>query len=165
MTDIVQYLKVADACCYLKECYGDVLKFFTKSQIAPYRYFPKQKPEALIRLSLDDGQKEFFLEIIDPNKPFFSYVGKVRRYIEYADDGAWQDETGRKLPAILFVGDTVSTEIRIQKQAGRFIRKHYDDEPKIYTSNLDKLKTIRPGYDKVWRDVEEPKQVVGLHEI
>jgi hypothetical protein len=164
-SSITQYLKVATVYGYLKERYGDDLKFFTKSQIAPYKYFPKQKPEALVRLGINDEQKEFFLEIIDPEKPFFSYVGKVRRYIEYSDAGTWQDETGRNLPKILFVGDTVSTEIRIQKQAARFIRRHYDDEPKIYTSNLDKLKTIQPGYDGVWRDAEEPKEIVGLHQI
>jgi SOS-response transcriptional repressor LexA len=47
----------------------------------------------------------------------------------------------------------------------KYIDRHYDDEPKIYTSNLDRLKTIQPGYDRVWRDVEEPKEVVGLHQI
>ena len=164
-SSITQYLKVAAVYCYLKERYGNDLKFFTKSQIAPYKYFPKQKPEALVRLDVGGEQKEFFLEIIDPEKPFFGYVGKIRRYIEYSDAGTWQDETERSLPKILFVGDTVSTEIRIQKQAARFIRKHYDDDPKIYTSNLDKLKTIQPGYDRVWRDVEEPKEIVGLHQI
>ncbi len=164
-SSITQYLKVCTVYCYLKERYGDDLKFFTKSQLAPYKYFPKQKPEALIRLDTAGGRKEFFLELIDPNKPFFGYVGKVRRYVEYSDAGTWQDETVSNLPKILFVGDTVSTEIRIQKQAARFIRKHYDQEPKIYTSNLDKLKTIQPGYDKVWRDVEEPKEVIGLHQI
>ena len=161
---ISQYLRVCTTYCYLKRRYGNDLKFFTKSQIAPYKYFPKQKPEAFIRLDVDGEQKEFFLEIIDPNKPFFSYVGKVRRYIEYSDDGTWHNETGRRLPKILFIGDSVGTEIRIQKQAARFIRRHYDDEPKVYTTNIDKLRTIAPGYDRVWRDVEEPQQVIALDE-
>jgi hypothetical protein len=164
-SSIAHYLRVGSIYCCLRECYGDGLKFFTKSQIAPYKYFPKQKPEALIRLDVGDEQKEFFLEIINPNTPFFSYVSKIKRYIEYSDAGTWQDETGRKLPGVLFVGDSVSAEIRIQKQAARLIKRHYEDEPKVYTSNFDKLKTIQPGYDRVWRDVEEPKQVLGLHEI
>ncbi len=164
-SSVAHYLRIGSIYCCLRERYGDNLKFFTKSQIAPYKYFPKQKPEALIRLEVGDGQKEFFLEIINPNTPFFSYVGRVKRYIEYSDAGTWQDETGKKLPGILFMADSVSTEIRIQKQAARLVKRHYDDEPKVYTSNLDKLKTIRPGYDRVWRDVEEPKEVLGLHEI
>ena len=164
-SSIAHCLRVGSTYCCLKERYGDDLKFFTKSQVAPYKYFPKQKPEALIRLDIDGKQKEFFLEIINPNTPFFSYVGKIKRYIEYSDAGTWQEENHKKLPAVLFLGDTVSTEIRIQKQAARLIKRHYDDEPKVYTSNFDKLKTIQPGYDRIWRDVEEPKQVLGLHEI
>ncbi|HSX35962.1 MAG TPA: replication-relaxation family protein [Patescibacteria group bacterium] len=164
-SSIVQYLKVCTVYCCLKGRYGDSLRFFTKSQIALYEYFPKQKPEALIRLEVDGEHEEFFLEIIDPIKPFFGYVGKVRRYIEYSDDGTWRDETNTKLPKILVVGDIVGTEIRFQKQAGRLIRKHYDEEPKIYTTNMEKLRTITPGYDRVWRDVEEPVQVLALHEI
>ena len=163
---IAQYLRVCTIYCYLKQCYGDDnLKFFTKSQIRSYTYFPKRRPEAFIRLDVDGEQKEFFLEVIDPNKPLFDYVGRVRRYIEYSDDGTWQEKTGRKLPTILFIGDTVGTEIRIQKQAARFIKKHYDDEPKVYTTNIEKLKTIAPNYDRVWRDVEETNKVVGLSSI
>lgn len=164
-SSVAHHLRVGSIYCCLKERYGDDLKFFTQSQITPYKYFPKQKPEALIRLDVGDEQKEFFLEIINPNTPFFSYVGRIKRLIEYSDAGTWQEETGRKLPRILFMGDSVSTEIRIQKQAARLIKRHYDDEPKVYTSNFDKLKTIQPGYDRVWRDVEEPQQVLGLHEI
>jgi DNA-binding MarR family transcriptional regulator len=160
---IAQYLRVCTIYCYLKDRYGDDnLKFFTKSQIRSYTYFPRRRPEAFIRLDVDGEQKEFFLEVIDPNKPFFDYVGKVRRYIEYSDDGTWREKTGRKLPTILFIGDSVGTEIRIQKQAGRFIKKHYDDEPKVYTTNIEKLKTIAPNYDRVWRNVEEAGKVVGL---
>ncbi len=162
---IAQYLRVCMIYCYLKQCYGDDLKFFTKSQIRSYTYFPRRRPEAFIRLDVDGKQKEFFLEVIDPNKPFFDYVGKVRRYIEYSDDGTWREKTERKLPTILFIGDSVGTEIRIQKQAARFIKKHYDDEPKVYTTNIEKLKTIVPSYDRVWRDVEETEKIVALHEI
>lgn len=164
-SSVAHYLRVGSIYCCLRECYGDDLKFFTKSQIAPYKYFPKQKPEALIRLDVDGEQKEFFLEIINPNTPFFSYVGRIKRYMEYSDDDIWQDETGRRLPGVLFMADSVSTEIRIQKQAARLIKRHYEDEPKVYTSNFDKLKTIQPGYNRVWRDVEEPKQVLALSEI
>jgi len=60
------------------------------------------------------------------------------------------------------IGDSVGAEIRFQKQAARFIRKYYDDEP-MYTTNLEKLKTIAPNYDRVWRDVEEAEKVIAFH--
>ena len=109
--------------------------------------------------------KEFFLEVIDPSKLFFAYVGKVRRYLEYADGETWNKGSDTKLPKILVVADTVGNEIRFQKQANRFLKKHYEEEPKMFTTNMSKLKTISPVDDRIWRDVEEPNEVVTLHEI
>jgi DNA-binding MarR family transcriptional regulator len=162
---IAHSLTVFTVFCRLKARYGENLRFFTKTQIHSAKHFPKQRPEALIRLDVDDERKEFFLEVIDPNKPFFAYVGKVRRYIECAGDETWTKTAGTKLPKILVVADTVGTEIRLQKQANRFLKRHYEEEPKMYTTNMDKLATIKLGYDRVWRDVEGPDRVVALHEI
>jgi len=162
---IAHSLAVFTVYCALKQRYGNDLRFFTASQIHSYRHFPKQRPDALIRLDVEDERKEFFFEIMDPNKPFFAYVGKVRRYLEYADDGVWAEKTGTKLPKILIVADVVGTEIRLQKQAGRLLKRHYQEEPKLYTANTGKLGTMAPGHDRVWRDVEDPEQAVALHEI
>jgi len=112
------------------------------------------------------SKTQFFLEVIDPNKPFFAYVGKVRRYIEYSDAETWKDATGTKLSEILVIGDTVGTQIRFQKQAARFLGRHYDEGPKMYTTNASKLGTIvEPYHDRLWRNVEEPGRVVSLDEI
>jgi hypothetical protein len=162
---ITHSLNVFTVFCRLKERYGDNLRFFTKSQIHSAKHLPKQRPDALIRLKVGSQWKEFFLEVIDPSKLFFAYVGKVRRYLEYADDETWNEGSDTKLPKILVVTDSVGNEIRFQKQAARFLKKHYEEEPKIYTTNLGKLETIKPGYDKVWRNVEDAEKVVGLHEI
>jgi protein involved in plasmid replication-relaxation len=162
---VAHSLEVFTVYCLLKQRYGDALRFFTASQIHSTSYFPKQRPDAFIRLDAEGERKEFFLEVIDPNKPFFSYVGKVRRYIEYAGAETWAEGAGTRLPKILVVADTAGTEIRFQKQASRFLKRHYKEEPKMYTTNTDKLGTMKPGYDRVWRDVEESERVIALHEI
>jgi len=162
---VAHSLTVLQIYCLLKERYGDSLRFFTKSQIHSYTHFPKQKPQALIRLDANNERKEFFLEVIDPNKPFFSYVGNVRRYLEYADAETWTDQTSTKLPEILVVADSLGTEMRFQKQAGRLLKKHYEQEPKMYTTNMGQLVTMKPGYDRVWRDVEDPQRVLALNEL
>ncbi|MDB5178274.1 MAG: hypothetical protein JWN01_217 [Patescibacteria group bacterium] len=159
---IAHSLNIFTVFCRLKERYGDGLRFFTKSQVHSYTHLPKQRPEALIRLDADNRRKEFFLEVIDPNKPFYAYVGKVRRYLEYADAGTWKEGASTKLPNILVVADSAGTEIRFQKQANRFLKRHYEEEPKMYTTNMDKLAAITPGHDRVWRDVEEPQKFLAL---
>lgn len=163
---IAHNLDVFSVYCCLKERYGDKVRFFSKSQIHSYKHFPKQMPDALIRLDVDGQQKEFFLEVIDPSKPFFAYVGKVRRYIEYAHDETWKDATKTKMPTIIVIGETTGLQIRFQKQAAWFLKKNYEDEPKIYTTNTGKLKAIvTPGHDRIWRNAEEPKSAVSLDEI
>lgn len=162
---IAHSLAVFSIYCRLKQRYRDDLRFFTASQIHSYKHFPKQRPDALIRLDVVGVRKEFFLEVMDPNKPFFAYVGKVKRYLDYADDGTWTEKTGDKLPKILIVADVVGTEIRFQKQASRLLKRHYEEEPNLFTTTTSKLGAIAPSHDRVWRDVEDPEQVVALHEI
>jgi DNA-binding MarR family transcriptional regulator len=165
-SSIAHSLDVFSVYCSLKERYGDKLRFFSKSQIYSYKHFPAQLPDAFIRLDVNGKQKEFFLEVIDPNKPFFLYVGKVRRYIEYSDDSSWQDAMKTKMPTVLVVSGTIGTQVRFQKQAARFLKRHYEDEPKIYTTNTEKLEAIvNPGHDEIWRNAEEPEQVVSLQQI
>src|SRR5476651_2271223 len=98
---IAHSLNVFTVFCRLKKRYGDDLRFFTKSQIHSSKHFPKQRPGALIRLQVGSQWKEFFLEVIDPTKPFFASVGKVRSYIKYADDKTWNEGADTKLPKIL----------------------------------------------------------------
>src|SRR5476651_962904 len=47
-------LAVFTAYCRLKERYADDLRFFTKSQIHASKHFPKQRPDALIRLRSEE---------------------------------------------------------------------------------------------------------------
>ena len=159
---ITRSLNVFPVYCRLKERYGDDLRCFTKSQIHSSKHFPKQRPEALIRIDTDNLRREFSLEVIDPTKLFFAYVGKVRRYLEYAAEKTWAKGSSTKLPKILAVADTVGTEIRFQKQAARFLKRHYEEEPKMYTTTMGMLETIAPEYDRIWRDVEEPQKGRGI---
>lgn len=162
---VAHSLDVFSVYCCLKERYGDKLRFFTKSQLYGYKHFPKQKPDALIRLEVDGNQKEFFLEIIDPNSRFFTYVGRVRRYIEYADEGTWEETAGTNLPKILFVADSVSNEIRFRRQAARFLKKHFHEDPQLFTTSIGLVGPTGPAYDRMWRNAEEPESAAALHEI
>lgn len=162
---ITHYLTVFTVYCELLKRYGAQLRFFTRSQIRQYDYFPKQRPDALVRLVTNERQKEFFLEVMHMSKPFFPYVGKVKRYLEYADDGTWQEKAGTKFPAILLVCDSVGLQIRIQKQAGRLIRKHYDEDLRAYATSIDEFSSLQAGLDRVWRDVEESEKRVRLEDM
>lgn len=163
---VAHCIEVFTVYCQFKQRYDDRLRFFTKSQLSGYKHLPKQLPEALVRIDVDGRQKEFFLEVIDPSKRLYKYVAKVDHYIDYSDDGTWTKTTGTRLPAVLFIGNAVGTEIRFQKQAARLLKKHYDNDPKVYTTNTAKLAGILEQHkDWVWRNIEEPEKPVALHDI
>ncbi|MGH7157811.1 MAG: replication-relaxation family protein [Candidatus Saccharimonadales bacterium] len=163
---VAESLGVFTIFCQLKKRYGDSLRLFSANQIAAYKHFPRPLPDALIRLDVNNKQKEFFLEVVYAAKPFFPYVGMVRRYIKYSDEGKWQEATDTKLPKILVVCETVGLQIRFQRQAARFLSRHYDEEPKVFTTNMAKLQDMAGvGRDTIWRDAEESETAIALSSI
>lgn len=163
---VAHSLEVFTIYCHLKERYGDRLRFFTKSQLSDYKHLPKQLPDALVRIEVGGKQKEFFLEVIDPKKRLYAYVAKVEQYVSYSSDGIWVKTAGSRLPVVLFVGNSVGTEIRFQKQSSRLLKRHYDKDPRVYTSNTDKVTSISgQNKDWIWRNIEEPEKAVALHGI
>jgi len=100
--------------CDLKAQYGDSLRFFTKSQLAQFDYFPKPLPDAYIRLKVSPKEKQYFLEVLQSTRPFFVAVRKARRYISYADDGEWE-ATNTMLPNVLLVCDGDTLRKRLEK--------------------------------------------------
>lgn len=75
--------------CQLRARYGEHLRFFTKSQLTKFDYFPKLLPDAYIRLDADGTEMQFFLENLQDSRPFVTSVGRIKRYIEYSDGGEW----------------------------------------------------------------------------
>jgi Replication-relaxation len=100
----------------LKAQYGDRFKFFTKVNLnrEQFDYFPQPLPDAYIRLRLGGEEKQFFLDMHYDDQPFFAAARKIKRYIEYAESGKWE-ETGTNLPAVLIVCESVSLQKRLLK--------------------------------------------------
>lgn len=101
----------------LKDQYGERLKFFTKANLSreQFDYFPKPLPDAYVRLRLGGEEKQFFLDMFYDDQPFFAAARKIKRHVEYAESGEW-DETGTNLPATLIVCESVSLKKRLLKR-------------------------------------------------
>lgn len=98
----------------LKKFYGPNLKFFTKSELKSYEYFPQPRPDAYLRLE-SNGVKQSFLDIFYEHQPFFVTAKRIKSYIEYAENGEW-DITETRFPLILIVCESTALQERIQKQ-------------------------------------------------
>ena len=128
----------------LRAEYGDRLKFFTKSQLAKYDYFPEKLPDAYLRL----GEKQFFLDIFHDDQPFFVAARRIKQYADYADDGEW-DVTDTDLPTVLFICDSVSLQKLLQKRAAR-------SESDISFA-LNTFAELSKG-GAIWQQADEPEE-------
>jgi len=146
-------LEVFATFCQLKNQYGDDLRFFTKNQLAKYDYFPNPLPDAYIRLN----DKQFFLEILHSKRPFFIVTRRIKQYITYIENGAWQT-TDSELPSVLLVCDNATLQKRLYKRIAQTINS-VSDEIGFYTTTTDKLRDISQN-EAIWHDISEPDEVL-----
>lgn len=118
-------LAIFSTYCKLKEKHGENLRFFTKSQLVQYEYFPKPLPDAYVRIQAGKDMTQYFLEMLQTERPFFVSVRKARRYIAYSETGEWED-TGTTLPTIVLVCDSETLKKRMDKQ---LLKLKHDIDP------------------------------------
>ncbi len=121
-------LSAFDLYCQLKEQYGDRLRYFTKSELSKFEYFPKPLPDAYLRLDAAGNERHFLVDLIDDSQPFFVAVRRVKQYIKYAEEGDWEDATGSKLPVILLACETPSFQYKLSKFSESAVEDSYEDD-------------------------------------
>lgn len=83
---------------------NETLKFFTKTTLSEYEYFPKPCPDGYISIKTEMKTKRYFLDLFDPYTPPFVYRRRIRQYLNYSAEGDWQVNTDNApFPAIYFV--------------------------------------------------------------
>jgi hypothetical protein len=137
----------------LKAQYGDRFKFFTRANLnrEQFDYFPQPLPDAYIRLRLGGEEKQFFLDMFYDDQPFFAAARKIKRHVEYAESGEW-DETGTNLPAALIVCESVGLQKRLLKRIAS------GGEPTFALITKPELKTD----DLLWQLAARPERTVPL---
>ncbi|HEY1835405.1 MAG TPA: replication-relaxation family protein [Candidatus Saccharimonadales bacterium] len=155
---VAHCLRVFDAYCTLQFRYGEDLQFFTKSQLAPFAYFPKRLPDAYIQLGEGDERKLFFLDMLYESRPFFLATRRMLQYIDYADGGNWPAKYA--LPKVLFVCDTPSLQKRLQKRMRWTIEHIGNKDLRFFTATADGL-----GDQAAWHDMADPEGALSLRDI
>lgn len=79
------------------------LHFFTKTDLVEHYYLPYNRPDAYISLKDKKQSKRYFLEIIDEGTPRFMLRKKISQYIDYFDEGTWNQRTLHDNPKLLFI--------------------------------------------------------------
>ena len=162
---ITQTLRIYAQGNLLKDFYP-ALKVFTKRDMSRYNYFPKPLPDAFLSLPTgkDTQPKRFFLDIVPdslPPKPFFQ---RLTNYAGFFDEGGW-GVTGSELPILLLVGETGTTERRLQRTARAAIYKaEIDEELTVYTSTFGAIENME-GMGAIWTNLDEPDELLALENL
>lgn len=149
----------------LNKLYGDLVNFHSKSNLYQHEDLPQPLPDAYVSykrtLAPQSRPRQYFLEVIDEARPLFVHAKRLQAYIEYCEDGAWEDAHRGSLTGILFVCSTASLERRFQKRAIRYL--DFDDESTIFaTTTADR---VRSGEEDVWQIIGRPHETFTLPEI
>ena len=158
--------KFVDACLgvldlhnLLKAQYGEGLKFFTKSDIANYSYFPKPLPDAFLAHKNEAQTKRFFILAFESSIPAFALNRRLQQFIDYYEDGDWE-VTNSDFPSMLILCETAVLQNRVEKH----ISRRYgivNDDVVMATTNWSILKS---DTKKAWRLVGED-ELLSLREL
>lgn len=153
-------LSVFAASCRLKAVYGDRIRFFTKTDLADYDYFPQPLPDAFLSYKGEDGTRRYFLNIFETATPAFALNQQIKQLIGYNARGDWS-ATDSDFPAILILCDTPVLQNRVEKRILTSLYNADDTDDLIFaTTNWQAL----AADTKVWRLAGED-ELLSLQEL
>lgn len=145
-------LNILSAYLALSALHNSKLDFFTKSDLKyeQFEFYPQPLPDAHVRISTRDGDRNFFLDIFEDSQPFFVLIRRIKKYLEYAGSGDWPEEP---LSTILLIIENKSVHKRLRKRIAKELRDSYE-EVSFATTRLEYL--LDPEYKgKVWFPIDE----------
>jgi len=152
----------------LRAAHGSNLRLWTKDQLNfdKYDYFPKPKPDAYLTITPEGVRpraRDFFLNYLDDDTPFFVHVRRLQKYIDYVEANEWEDATNSRLRGVLLVCESTGLLKRIRKKLAQLVDE--DETPRFCHTTLDALKQSKAEDDGVWQMVGKPLEVFGLKDI
>ena len=108
---------------------GDKLHFYTRTFLKheDFEYFPQPLPNAYIVLKGYEDEKQFFLEILHDDQPWFVAVRKILQYVKYEEGGDWA-EAGTNFPTILMVCESERLAKRVIKRIPKALADSWDED-------------------------------------
>lgn len=128
------------------------LQFFTKAELGGYEYFPDPLPDAYISVKNREKTKRYFLDLFDEYTPPFVLRSRVKKYLEYAQEGNWEEATDNAaLPSILYVCPNGARKKHIYYYTKSLLEKTFDDISFFLTT---KDMITRSQNNNIWQKVE-----------
>lgn len=132
----------------------NTLHFFTKTDLSNHYYLPYNRPDAYIAIKSENQTKRYFLEIIDEGTPRFMLRSKIAQYVEYLDEGTWQDKTGHPDPALLLVCPNETIKSFLYKHIAQVLEEEVEDEINFYLTTKETIEDSQLK-SNIWEKVKE----------
>jgi len=99
-----------------------------------------------------------FIEIIEATMPRHRVRKRLKNYIEYLEDGYWQDETDEDEPnpIVMFVCPTLTDLIYCKRATKRLIEEKWGEDIRLWFTTTEKIKT-HGMTGKIWEEVQAPE--------
>lgn len=98
-----------------------------------------------------------FIEIIEATMPRHRVRKRLKNYIEYLEEGYWQDETDEELnPIVMFVCPTLTDLIYCKRATKRLLEDKWGEDIAMWFTTTEKLKA-QGMTGKIWEEVRAPE--------
>jgi hypothetical protein len=150
---IDHFLTLTDIYLFLLSQKGknEELKFFTKTMLAGYDYFPQPLPDGYIDVKEKNITRRYFLDLFDEYTPPFVYRKRLKQYLTYSANGDWKANTNTPFPILLFVCPNETAKKHVYWYGKNVITKSFE-QISLFVTTTD---TIQFGAGKmdVWQKV------------
>lgn len=142
-------------CMTLADCYialketvsktGANIKFYSKNDLVGIKYLVNPHPDAYFYIQETNGTKKYyFLDIFDFYTNNLKLTKRVQKYLDYFDDGYWQDQTGCQFPEIIFLTSDKKSYSYLSWHIPKVLE--YNDEVNFYL--ISKIQVKNKGINK-----------------
>ena len=105
-----------------------IFVYLVYDEVGQYGYaFPQPLPAAYMRFKVGKQEKQYFLEVLHDDQPWFVAVRTILRHIEYAEGGDWE-MTESNLPSVLLVCESERQAKRVLKRIPKALADSYDED-------------------------------------
>lgn len=132
---------------------NEEIKFFTRTRLSGYEYFPDPMPDAYIDVKEGDSNTRYFLDLFDEYTPPFVYRKRIKQYLKYSADGNWGANTNKApFPKILFVCPNESAKKHVYWYGKSVIEKSFENVS-LFVTTKDTIKFAKDN-TVVWQEVK-----------
>lgn len=132
---------------------SEEIKFYTKTSLAGYEYFPDPKPDGFMAIKNGHETTRYFIDLFDEYTPAWVYQKRIRAYIEYSRNGNWEANTkDSKIPILYFVCPNETKKMHVFFYGKAKLEKSFE-EISLYVSTINTLRFSK-GNEGDWLKVE-----------